>query len=58
MAIELGLHRRADAYSSFSAVDIEVRKRTMWALYCQDVKASCTFGRPPMLRLGDLGESS
>jgi hypothetical protein len=56
MAIELGLHRRADAYSSFSAVDIEVRKRTMWALYCQDVKASCTFGRPPMLRLGDLGE--
>jgi hypothetical protein len=37
------------------SVDIEERKRTLWALYCQNVKASCTFGRPPMLRLADLG---
>jgi hypothetical protein len=29
----------------------------MWALYSQNVKASSTFGRPPLLRLTDLGES-
>ncbi len=44
-----------DNYSSFNVVDLEVRKRTMWALYAQNIKASCTFGRPPMLRLTDLG---
>ena len=54
MAIELGLHRRVDEWSSFTAVDVEVRKRIMWAIYSQDVKASCTYGRPPMLRLRDL----
>ncbi|ORY28987.1 fungal-specific transcription factor domain-domain-containing protein [Naematelia encephala] len=54
MAIDLGLHRRVDEWSTFSAIDIEVRRRTMWALYCQNVKASCTFGRPPLLRLSDL----
>jgi hypothetical protein len=56
-AIELGLHRRTDEYSSFSAIDVEVRKRTMWAIYAQDIKASSTSGRPPILRLADLGES-
>lgn len=28
----------------------------MWALYSQNVKASSTFGRPPLLRLTDLGK--
>ena len=56
MAFDLGLHRRMDKWTSFSAVDIEVRKRTLWALYSQNIKASCTYGRPPMLRMGDLGE--
>lgn len=57
-AIELGLHRRTDEYSSFSAIDVEVRKRTIWAIYAQDIKASCTSGRPPILRLADLGKPS
>ena len=56
MAIDLGLHRRVDEWSSFTAVDIEIRKRTLWALYAHNVKASCTYGRPPMLRLNDLGK--
>ena len=40
-----------------SSVDVEVRKRTMWAIYCQHIKASTTYGRPPMICLNDLGES-
>ena len=26
----------------------------MWAVYAQDIKASCNYGRPPLLRLRDL----
>lgn len=33
---------------------MEEQKRTFWALYCQTVQASCTYGRPPMLRLIDI----
>lgn len=54
--MELGLHRRVDAWSTFSVVDVEVRKRTFWAIYAQHVKASCTHGRPLLIRLSDVGE--
>jgi hypothetical protein len=53
IAFDMGLHRRKDEYN-FSAVDLEEQKRTLWALYCQTVQASCTYGRPSMLRLQDI----
>lgn len=40
---------------SHGSVDIEVRKRTMWAIYCLHISSSTTYGRPPMLSLADLG---
>lgn len=53
IAMDMGLHRRKDEYH-FTAVDLEEQKRTLWALYCQTVQASCTYGRPSMLRLQDI----
>jgi len=53
IAFDMGLHRRKDEYN-FSAVELEEQKRTLWALYCQTVQASCTYGRPSMLRLQDI----
>lgn len=53
IAFDMGLHRRKDEYH-FTAVELEEQKRTLWALYCQTVQASCTYGRPSMLRLQDI----
>lgn len=53
VAMDMGLHRRKDEYN-FTAVELEEQKRTLWALYCQTVQASCTYGRPSMLRLQDI----
>lgn len=36
------------------SVELEEHKRTLWALYCQTVQASCSYGRPSMLRLADI----
>lgn len=38
------------------SVDVEVRKRTMWAIYCLHISSSTTYGRPPMMNLADLGK--
>ncbi|KAK4700113.1 hypothetical protein P7C70_g6140, partial [Phenoliferia sp. Uapishka_3] len=38
----------------FSSIELEVRKRLFWAIYCMSVKACTTFGRPPMIRLVDV----
>ncbi|KAL1408094.1 hypothetical protein Q8F55_004897 [Vanrija albida] len=53
IAMDMGLHRRKDEYG-FTAVELEEQKRTLWALYCQAVAASCTYGRPSLLRLDDI----
>lgn len=53
IALDLGLHRSKDEYN-FTAIEMEEQKRTLWALYCQCVQASCTYGRPQMLRLIDI----
>ncbi|WWC93840.1 hypothetical protein V866_000676 [Kwoniella sp. B9012] len=46
-----GLHRRFDAYQdTFTPVEVEVRNRTLWAVYCGD-KISAAYGRPVLLRL-------
>lgn len=39
-----------------SRTHTEIRKRLMWALYCQNVQASSTYGRPSLLRLEDMGK--
>ena len=40
--------------SAHRRIEIEVRKRLFWAIYCMSVKACGTFGRPPMIRLNDV----
>ncbi|TCD63237.1 hypothetical protein EIP91_005822 [Steccherinum ochraceum] len=58
LSIDSGLHRSADAYDVFDAVEDEVRKRTFWCVYMWDKQACVHFGRPPMIRLRDcdIGE--
>lgn len=58
LSIDAGLHRSADAYDVFDAIEDEVRKRTFWCVYMWDKQAAVHFGRPPMIRLRDcdLGE--
>lgn len=56
--MEIGLHRRVDEWDEFDSVQVESRKRTLWAIYSQQVKACCTFGRPLLLHLRDIGEFS
>ncbi|CAK5276709.1 unnamed protein product [Mycena citricolor] len=53
MSIDAGLHRSADTYDLFDAIEEEVRKRTFWCVYIWDKQLSAHFGRPPMLRLRD-----
>lgn len=53
LSIDGGLHRSADAYDVFDAIEDEVRKRTFWCVYLWDKQASVHFGRPPMIRLRD-----
>jgi len=45
-----------DRMSADRSVDVEVRKRTMWAIYCLHISSSTTYGRPPMMNLADLGK--
>lgn len=53
-SLDIGLHRSVDAYTAtFTPVDIEIRNRTLWAVYCVD-KMSAFHGRPSMLRLNDI----
>ncbi|KAH8078750.1 fungal-specific transcription factor domain-containing protein [Cristinia sonorae] len=58
LSIDSGLHRSADAYDVFDAIEDEVRKRTFWCVYMWDKQACVHFGRPPMIRLRDcdIGE--
>ncbi|KAM0753157.1 hypothetical protein T439DRAFT_354592 [Meredithblackwellia eburnea MCA 4105] len=52
--IDSGLHRDVEPYAdTFNPSELEVRRRTLWAVYCGD-KISAAFGRPPMLRLADI----
>jgi hypothetical protein len=53
LAMDAGLHRRADAYDWFDAVEDQVRRRTLWCIYIWDKQAAAQFGRPPLLRLRD-----
>ncbi|KAM0749696.1 hypothetical protein T439DRAFT_326573 [Meredithblackwellia eburnea MCA 4105] len=53
-AVDMGLHRRVDDWAGFNQIELEVRKRLFWAIYCQSVKACATFGRPPLIRLVDI----
>ena len=53
--MEIGLHRLVDDWDEFDPILVEVRKRTLWALYSQQVKACCSFGRPLLLHLRDIG---
>jgi hypothetical protein len=53
LAMDAGLHRSADAYDWFDAIEDQVRKRTFWCIYIWDKQAAAQFGRPPMIRLRD-----
>ncbi|KDR79374.1 hypothetical protein GALMADRAFT_243404 [Galerina marginata CBS 339.88] len=53
MSIDAGLHRSADTYDLFDAIEDEVRKRTFWCVYIWDKQLSAHFGRPSLLRLRD-----
>ncbi|KAJ7687727.1 fungal-specific transcription factor domain-containing protein [Mycena rosella] len=53
ISIDAGLHRSADTYDLFDAVEDEVRKRTFWCVYIWDKQLCAHFGRPPVLRLRD-----
>jgi hypothetical protein len=53
LAMDAGLHRRADAYDWFDAREDQVRARTLWCIYVWDKQAAAQFGRPPLLRLRD-----
>lgn len=53
LSIDAGLHRSADDYDVFDAIEDEVRKRTFWCVYLWDKQSSSHFGRPPMIRLRD-----
>jgi hypothetical protein len=53
LAMDAGLHRRADAYDWFDAVEDQVQCRTLWCIHIWDKQAAAQFGRPPLLRLGD-----
>lgn len=53
MCIDAGLHRRADTYDVFDAIEDEVRKRTFWSVYTWDKLIGAHFGRPSLLRLRD-----
>ncbi|KAH6879591.1 fungal-specific transcription factor domain-containing protein [Coprinopsis sp. MPI-PUGE-AT-0042] len=53
MCIDGGLHRSADNYDLFDAIDDEVRKRTFWCVYIWDKQLAAHFGRPTLLRLRD-----
>ncbi|KAG2004857.1 nuclear protein [Coprinopsis cinerea AmutBmut pab1-1] len=57
MSIDAGLHRSADNYDLFDAIEDEVRKRTFWCVYIWDKQLSAHFGRPSMLRLRDCDVS-
>ncbi|XEV01312.1 hypothetical protein FSHL1_006599 [Fusarium sambucinum] len=54
LAIALGLHResapRVDhqdpEVDQYRSIQLEIRRRTWWSLYCLDTWASMTFGRP------------
>jgi Fungal specific transcription factor domain len=53
MCIDAGLHRRADTYDVFDAIEDEVRKRTFWSVYTWDKLIGAHFGRPSLIRLRD-----
>ncbi|KAF8657587.1 hypothetical protein AX16_002169 [Volvariella volvacea WC 439] len=53
MCIDAGLHRSADTYDVFDAIEEEVRKRTFWCVYIWDKQLSAHFGRPPVIRFRD-----
>ncbi|KAH9476291.1 ABC-transporter-regulating transcription factor [Psilocybe cubensis] len=57
MSIDAGLHRSADSYDLFDAIEDEVRKRTFWCVYIWDKQLGAHFGRPSMLRLRDCDVS-
>lgn len=57
MSIDAGLHRCADTYDLFDAIEDEVRKRTFWCVYIWDKQLAAHFGRPPMIRLRDCDVS-
>ncbi|KAF9465971.1 fungal-specific transcription factor domain-containing protein [Collybia nuda] len=57
MSIDAGLHRCADSYDLFDAIEDEVRKRTFWCVYIWDKQLAAHFGRPPMIRVKDCDVS-
>lgn len=57
IAIELGLHRSARRWASdtvLNPLDIEMRKRTFWALLAIHVTLSGKLGRPMAFRIEDF----
>lgn len=57
MALELGLHRSAKAWSEESRVEpeeVETRKRVFWTLHGLHVHLSGKLGRPMPIRLEDI----
>lgn len=43
-------------FAIISSIEIEVRKRTFWAVYSLGIEMSSTLGLAPMLRCADCGE--
>ncbi|KAH8822579.1 fungal-specific transcription factor domain-containing protein [Flagelloscypha sp. PMI_526] len=60
ISIDAGLHRTADCYDLFDAVEEEVRKRTFWCVYIWDKQLAAHLGRPCLMRYRDcdVGEPS
>jgi len=57
MCIDAGLHRCADTYDVFDAIEDEVRKRTFWSVYTWDKLICAHLGRPSMIRFRDCDVS-
>ena len=53
MCVDAGMHRSAETWDLFDAIEDEVRKRTFWCVYIWDKQFSAHFGRPSMLRMRD-----
>ncbi|GAA5874306.1 hypothetical protein JCM8547_007558 [Rhodosporidiobolus lusitaniae] len=49
-----GLHRGTSHPGLGTAVELEVRKRTAWAVYCYDKHLAAVAGRPPLMPLAYL----
>lgn len=54
MALQLGLHRCATRYPSFTSAERELRQRIFWSLYCIDRFICSSTGLPLSLRDDDI----